>query len=140
MESFCQNFLNIEGEWNGGMAFGGEYTDSILLFKFGFSEFHFQYGPNEYKEYSAYQVNGDTLTLIQNNGHQEAAFRVETLNDSILRIQAINWPAVYISNTLCSPWTNAEKPKIPISEDYDTQSILENEVLRTGLEFERIRF
>jgi hypothetical protein len=135
---YSQNLSQIIGSWDGGQAFAGEHSDSILLFQFDSINFHFQYGPNQFTEYKTFKISGDTLTLIKNDGFQDAAFRIDVLNDSTLEIQALNWTAVYITNTLCSPWTNAEPPNIPIDEDFNTQEVLEDEVLRTRLEFDRI--
>lgn len=135
---FSQDSDMLCGKWNGGQAFDGQDPDSILLFQFDLSEFHFQYGPNTYARYKSYEINSDTLILKKDDDFQEAAFRIETLNDTILEIQALNWTAVHISNTLCSPWTNTEAPAIPIDRDFETQAILENEVLRTKLSFRRI--
>lgn len=137
--SLSQDSTLLQGKWNGGPAFDGEAPDSILLFQFDSSEFHFQYGPNNYPNYTSYEINGDTLVLKKNDGFQEAVFRIEVLNDTLLEIQAINWTAVYISNTLCSPWTNTQAPDIPIDRNFDTQTILENEVLRTRITFDRVK-
>jgi len=131
-----QTEAKIIGVWNGGLAFGGEYSDSLLLFSFSKDSFHFQYGPNIYEEYSTYDIIGDTLFLIKNIGYQEAAFKIEKLTDNTLILQVLNWPAVYITNTLCSPWTNAEEPKIPFNQGFDTESIVKDEILRQKLEFE----
>ncbi|MBN2890812.1 MAG: hypothetical protein JXL97_03005 [Bacteroidales bacterium] len=135
-----QSNSKIIGIWNGGYAFGGEYTDSLLVFQFNKNnEFHFQYGPNHYDEYNNYQINGDTLFLLQNSGFQEAAFIIEELTNSILIIQAINWSAVYITSDLCSPWSCNEKPQISIDADFETENILNNDVLNTKLEFEILK-
>lgn len=134
-----QTELQIQGNWNGGDAFDKEYADSLLIFHFEKRAFTFNYGPNYFREYKVYKIQGDTLILFRRNrGFQQATFRIEELTDRHLVLQAINWPAVYITNDLCSPWTETEAPKIPKKEGFDTEGILSNEVLKTRLEFEKI--
>ncbi len=127
------------GNWNGGDAFDKEYKDSLLIFHFDEKTMYFNYGPNYFKEYKGYQLNSDTLILFKRNRRfQQAAFRIEELTDRRLVLQALNWPAVYVTNDLCSPWTEAEAPKISKNQGFDTEGILSNEVLKTRLEFEKI--
>lgn len=127
------------GNWNGGDAFEKQYSDSLLIFHFEKDAFRFNYGPNHFNEYKAYNIKGDTLVLLNKNRRfQQAAFRIEELTENRLVIQALNWPAVYICNVLCSPWNEADAPKIPKKQDFDTETILSNDVLKTRLEFEKL--
>ena len=136
---FSQSELQIHGDWNGGDAFEKEYEDTLLIFHFEKRAFRFNYGPNYFWEYKRYKIEGDTLILFNGNRRfQQATFRIEELTDSRLVIQALNWPAVYVTNDLCSPWTETKAPKIPKNKGFDTEHILSNEVLKTRLEFEKI--
>lgn len=136
--SFSQFNSSLIGDWNGGEAFDSEFEDSILLFHFDTSSFGFNYGPNHYTEYKTYSSNGDTLTLIKDDGFQEAVFLIETLDAGKLEIQAINWTAVHITSTLCSPYNSADAPNFSLNSPFETETILENEVVRTRLSFTRI--
>lgn len=137
--AFSQTNPQLLGNWNGGDAFDKEYADSLLIFHFEKRAFTFNYGPNYFREYKVYKIQGDTLILfLRNRRFQQATFRIEELTDSRLVIQALNWPAVYVTNDLCSPWTETKAPKIPKNQRFDTESILSNEVLKTKLIFEKM--
>ncbi len=136
---FSQSNLSLIGDWNGGVAFDGSNQDSILLFHFDDSTFRFNYGPNHYTEYKTYSSNGDTLTLIKDDGFQEAVFLIDTLlGTGKLEIQAINWTAVHITSTLCSPYNSVNAPNLPLNGPFETETIFENDVVRTRLSFTRI--
>lgn len=136
--SFAQDSKTIQGLWNGGIAFEGEYSDSLLIFNFTDDKFILNYGPNYFNEFTNFSLNGDTLIIKQNHDFQEATFRILTLNDSILEIQAMNSTAIFLINVICSPYNDAEWPKISKSESFSIEAVLKEDILNTHLNFIRL--
>lgn len=110
--SFSQvSVKDILGTWDGGQAFAGEYEEKPFEISFYGDSVVIHYGPNYYHQYKTWQIEGDTLTIVRKDKDviHYPKFCVKKINHSELQIEAINWPAVYITHSLSSPYQNAKE-------------------------------
>lgn len=119
--------------WDGGLAFQGKYKEQRTEMTFFKNSFTLQYGPNFYNQYTDWEIKEDTLIIIRKDKDSlhYPKFKILKLNQDNLHLIAINWPAVYISNSALSAYTAKE------SEYWDNsdKDLTQEGVLNTELKF-----
>jgi len=136
-KSFSQvNINKIIGTWDGGQAFAGEYEEKRFEISFYEDSVVLHYGPNYYHQYKIWKIEGDTLIIVRKDkdATHYPRFKIKKIDDYELQILAINWPAVYITNTLSTPYQNIKE------DDYWNNSesdLTQGGVLNIELDFKK---
>lgn len=120
--SYAQEKKDLIGTWEGGEAFSGEYKDKKLEIEFTDSKFIMRYGASKYQQYDSYVLEDKILTITRRSSNAEAhrpKFKVLISNSRTLLLEAMNWPAVYITAILTSPYQSIDEGAFLVMDDTD---------------------
>lgn len=105
---------DLVGVWDGGLAFDGQYHEKRFEIIFSDKEFYIHYGPNHYPQYTGYSLKKDEITILRNDKYAKnksfrPKFKIIKLDENDLILEALNWPAVYITSVIATPNQNTEE-------------------------------
>lgn len=136
----AQSKKDLISIWNGGEAFSGMYEEKNFVIEFTESNFHIQYGPNHYVQYTGYVLKKDTLIITRsknNNKIYQPHFKIIKLDASELILEAINWAAVYITSVLSTPYIGGADEDTMVNNT--NKDLTGGDILNTRLTLQRVQ-